>query len=202
MKTKDYIAQRIAEAEKRIQELLKANDIKKITETEAYRVSEFYLQKSINRIQTAKIILKESLNKENNYTDFGEAVSTSYYSMYYIIHCFIALKYRVKLREGVRGIHAITIHLLLYYLIKTNLLARHFYEEYRKNLDAAAQIQAFNPEEYQEESYKYAQDYEQQRTDREIFTYSISRTAAENHAQHSIQIAEEFITTLRQLLKK
>lgn len=199
MNKKDLMKKKITESEKRIQELFDANELKKMSQIEKNEVSDFYLQKSLNRLKTANFIFNESL-KGNGYTDFSEVVSAAYYAMYYIVHAFVALKYNMKLREGLRGVHAITLHLLLYYLIRTNRLAKHLYTEYNKTLNAAAEIQAFDPNDYQEEAFKYASKYQQQREDREAFTYFISKNAAEHQARHSLQVAGEFITTLRKLM--
>ncbi len=201
MNAKDLIKKKIVESEKKIQELLTTNDLKKVNDTQKNEIFEFYMQKSLNRLKTAKLIFEESL-KGDAYTDFSEVVSAAYYAMYYIIHAFLALKYTVKLREGLRGVHALTLHLLVYYLIRTNRLAKYFYTEYCRTLNAAAEIQAFDPNDYQEEAFRYAIKYQQQRENRERFTYFISRNAAEHQAQHSIQVAEEFITTLRKLMKE
>jgi len=45
-------------------------------------------------------------------------------------HSFLALKYKTKLREGLRGVHIITEYIILYYLVKTKKLAAHLYDNY------------------------------------------------------------------------
>ncbi len=120
--------------------------------------------------------------------------------MYYIVHSYLALKYDRKLREGVRGVHAITLHLVVYYLVKTGKLAKHLYEEYCNALEEAAEVQAFDLGEYQKTAFAYAKEYQQQREKRERFTYFVSQNAEKHHAENSIKVAEEFINTIRQLM--
>lgn len=200
MTESDYISNKILESEKRIKELLDQGDLKQLNEQEKYHLSKFYERKSLNRLETAKLILRKSSNENKNYDDFSEVVSAAYYSMYYVVHAFLALAYKRKLKEDTRGVHAITLHLIIYYLVKTNKLAKHLYEEYCNTLDTAAEIQAFSVEDRQEAAFGYAQNYKNQREKREKFTYYVSQNAEEHHASNSLQVAEEFINTIRQLM--
>src|SRR3989338_8833529 len=137
MKIQDLIKKKIAVAEKRILELTESNDLKKLSETEKHQIAGFYQEKSRNRLETAKLIYnaskeadKKKLELNEGYKDYAEVVAAAYYSMYYIIHAFLALKYKTKLREGLRGVHIITEYIILYYLVKTKRLAKYLYEEY------------------------------------------------------------------------
>ena len=197
--SEDFIKKKIGEAENRVQELLKKGDLRKITEKESYQFSQFFENKSLARLETAKIIFSASQNSQS-YCDFSETVSAAYYAMYYTVHAFLAKEYQRKVREGLRGVHAITLHLIVYYLIKTEKLAKHLYEEYCTALEAAAEIQAFQKEEYQEKAFSYARNYQQQREKREQFTYFVSKNAEQSHAKQALEIAEEFISTIRELM--
>ena len=81
MNIKEIIKKKIAESEKRIRELFIANDLRKIEEGQRKQISEFYLQKSLNRFKTAQLIFRES-SKGENYSDYSEVVSAAYYAMY------------------------------------------------------------------------------------------------------------------------
>ncbi|MFH1682818.1 MAG: hypothetical protein ABIA37_03395 [Candidatus Woesearchaeota archaeon] len=192
------INKRIAEAEKRIKELVEDNSLKKLDDQEKYKISRFYENKSANRLQTAKLIFNNSTSQD--YEDYSEVVSAAYYSMYYIVHAFLALKYKKKIKEEIRGIHAITHHLVLYYLVKTEKLAKHLYEEYINTLETTAKIQKFNPEDYQKKAYNFAKSYQEQKTRREVFTYYVSKNAERSQAEKSIKTAEEFIDTIKQVM--
>jgi hypothetical protein len=122
--------------------------------------------------------------------------------MYYIVHAFIALSYRRKLREGLRGVHTITEHLILYYLIKTGKLARHLYEQYRQALKTAAEIQNISIKRFEEKAYDYAKKYDETRAKREVFTYNITPSIEESNAKQAIDSAEEFINTIRELMAR
>jgi uncharacterized protein (UPF0332 family) len=196
---RDIIKKKIAIAEKRVSELAKSNDLKKLSEIEKHHINRFYEEKSKNRLETAKIIYNNSKEK-GSYKDYAEVVAAAYYSMYYIIHAFLALKYKTKLREGLRGVHAITEYIILYYLVKTKKLAKHLYEEYLKTFETAAQIQKLSAEDFQEKSYEYAKQYDKSRTAREVFTYNITPDVEEYNAKQAIDTAEEFINTIRQVM--
>lgn len=206
MKIKDLIKKKIEIAEKQILELTKSNNLKKLSETERYQISNFYEEKSRNRLETAKLIYnaskgnKKNLKLSEEYKDYAEVVSAAYYSMYYIVHAFLALKYKTKLREGLRGVHVITKYIILYYLVKTKKLAQHLYEEYVKALETTAQIQKINVEDFQEKAYGYVKQYDKSCTAREIFTYNIAPAVEEYNAKQAIDTAEEFISTIRQLM--
>lgn len=60
MKKDKLMEQKIRIAEKRIQELIKSRDIKKLDEKTKEHITKFYENMSINRLETAKIIYKIS----------------------------------------------------------------------------------------------------------------------------------------------
>src|SRR3989344_7761571 len=205
MKIQDLIKKKIVIAEKRILELTQSGDLKKLSETEKHKISDFYQEKSRNRLETARLIYNASMDYDKKgisreYKDYAEVVAAAYYSMYYIIHAFLALNYKTKLREGLRGVHAITEYIILYYLVKTKKLAKHLFEEYLKTFETAAQIQKINIEDFQEEAYDYVKKYNKSRSAREIFTYNIAANIEEYHAKQAINAAEEFINRIRQLM--
>ena len=207
MKIENLIKKRIEIAEKRILEIIKSGDIQMLSENEKYQINGFYEEKSKNRLETAKIIYNASKKADKNnfnvsagYRDYAEAVAAAYYSMYYIVHSFLALKYKKKLKEQLRGVHAITEYIILYYLVKTNKLAKHLYEEYIKTFETTAKIHNITIEDFQERAYRYAEKYDQSREAREIFTYNVTPNVEEFNAEQAINTAEEFINTIRQLM--
>ena len=193
--------QRILEAEKRIKELLNQGELKKLSEHNKQEISVFYEKKSLSRLKSAKLIFNHS-TEQRDYSDYSEVVSAAYYSMYYIVHSFLALKYQRKLREGLRGVHAITAHLVLYYLVKTNQLSKYLYEEYINTLETVAEVDNITLNDFEQEAYSYAEKYKSERNKRERFTYFVSRNAEEHHAKVSLDVAEKFINILRELIRK
>jgi len=198
MNKQDFIKKKIEIAEKRILELIENNDLKKIP-AEKYQISDFYQEKSKNRLETARIIFNASKNNKN-FRDYAEVVSAAYYSMYYIVHAFLALKYGRKLREVLRGVHIITEYIILYYLVKTDKLAKHLYGEYLRTFETTAQIQKLSLDDFQDEAFEYAEKYSKSRSAREMFTYNVNSEIEEYHAKQAIDIAEEFINTIKQLM--
>lgn len=204
MDINELIKKKIAIAEKIILQMINAGDMKTLSEQEKYSISEFYEEKSKNRLKSAKIIYdssnKNKKSQNSDYTDYPEVVSAAYYSMYYIVHSFVALKYKLKLREQLRGVHAITEHLILYYLVKTGILAKHLYQEYLQTFQTTAEIQKIPLSNFQIKAYEYAKKYDQSREAREIFTYNITPSVEARNAEEALRIAEEFTSTIRQLM--
>ena len=198
MKKEDIINKKIALAEKAIQELLKVGNLKKLPEQTASQIAGFYETKALNRIQTAKLIYNASKKQQDAYTDYSETVAAAYYSMYYIVHAYLAVAYKTKLKEDLRGVHAITQNLILYYLVKTNKLAQHLYGEYLKTLEATSAI--LTMESFKEKAFDYSDKYSQSKDARETFTYKTTPSIEAYHAEHAIKTAEKFINTIRQLM--
>ncbi len=194
---------------KKIKELQDADDIRKLPEQEKAKIAEFYEQRSKNRVETAMLIFSYSedtkANKQNEvsreYKDYGEVVAASYYAMYYIVHAYIAKRYGVKLREDIRGVHAITQHLVLYYLVKTNQLAMHLYNEYIKTMKDTAELHNITVGNFQKEAFKYAEKYEGSRNAREIFTYNVTKNAERHHAKKALETAQQFIGKIRDIMR-
>ena|SRR3989344_3701956 len=201
MNIEKNIQKKVDVAEKRISELLDNGDIKKLAESNAYEISRFYENKSHIRIETAKIILEAS-KKDKIYSDYSETVSAAYYSMFYMVQSYLAIMYKIKLRENLRGVHSTTANLVIYYLVKTNKLAKHLYEEYVKTLETVDSIQNLNIAYFKNEAFEFAETYDQSRDAREIFTYTTTKSAEEYHAERAIKTAEEFNNVLKQLILK
>jgi len=195
----NLIKNKIIQAEKRILELSKSGDLKSLSEQEKYSISSFYEEKSKNRLESARIIYKASKNNKT-YRDYAEVVSAAYYSMYYIVHAFVAFNYKIKIRENIRGVHAITEHLILKYLVKTGVLANKLYQDYLQTFHTAAEVQKIPLSDFQIKAYEYAKKYDKSREAREMFTYNVTPLVESRNAEESLKIAEEFINTLRQLM--
>lgn len=118
--------------------------------------------------------------------------------MYYIVHAFLALKYKIRLREGVRGVHAITMNAILYYLVKTKKLAQHLYDGYVAAYEETATLQKVD--DFQGKAYAYALRYDSCRNKREIFTYNVNISVEEFHSKKAIDIAEDFVSIIRQII--
>ncbi|MDP3727931.1 MAG: hypothetical protein Q8R18_00610 [bacterium] len=201
---------RIKEAETRVKELWETNLIKRLKEPENFQLKKFYEMKAKQRLRTAKVIFKLSQSETekeknklpNDYNDFSEVFATSYYAMYYMTHAYLAQEPKIKLKENTRGIHTITLFLILYYLVKTNKLAKHLYEAYVKSLETTAEIQKLSLEYFKKQAIEFAEDYETSKTAREDFTYKTTARAEAFHAEQAVKTAEEFINTIQQLLQK
>ena len=197
---KDIIKNKILIAEKRILELTKSSELKKLHERESYQISGFYQEKSKNRLETAKLIYDASKKVGSGYKDYAEVVAAAYYSMYYIVHAFLALKYKTKLKEGLRGVHAITEYIILYYLVKTQKLAKHLYNEYLKTLETTSQIQGISIKDFERDAFEFARKYDKARSARETFTYNITSSVEEFHAKQAVDTAKEFIGVIREIM--
>ena len=202
MKKEDIISKKIAIAEKAVQELVRSENLKKLTGQMASQIANFYETKALSRLQTAKLVNEASKGHLQNYSDYSEAVAAAYYAMYYIVHAYLAAAYNTKLQDNLRGVHAITHNLILHYLVKTKKLAQHLYNEYLATLQTTSAIQNLTAESFQEKAYAYAEKYKKSREARETFTYKTTPAIEAYNAEHAIKIAEEFINTIRQLMLK
>lgn len=207
MKREEQINKDIRIAEKAVLELTQSGDLKKLPEQLAYQIANFYETRCLARVQTAKLIYAASREQKQyalpeKYSDYSETVAAAYYAMYYIVHAYMAAVYRTKLREDIRGVHAITHNLVVYYFVKTGKLARHLYEEYLKTLETTSTIQNLTLEAFQQEAFKYAEQYEKSKEAREIFTYKTTASVESYHAERAITAAEEFVNVVRQLMLK
>jgi uncharacterized protein (UPF0332 family) len=194
-------------AEKAVLELTQAGDLKKLPEQLAHQIANFYEARCLNRLQSARFIYEASKtpNKYDlpeKYSDYSEVVAAAYYAMYYSVHAYLAEIYMTKLRENLRGVHAITHNLVVYYFVKTNKLVKHLYEEYVKTLETASAIQNLTLESFQEEAFKYAKQYKKSKEARETFTYKTTSSVESHHAERAIATAEEFVNIVRQLMLK
>jgi uncharacterized protein (UPF0332 family) len=201
MKKEELIKKKIAVAEKAVQELIKAGNLKKLPDAMAAKITLFYETKALNRLKSAQLIYNASKEK-GDYSDYSEATAASYYAMYYIVHAYLAKIYRTKLRENLRGVHATTHHIILYYLVKTKRLAAHLYDEYVATLETTADVQNLSPDTFQPQAFSYAEKYDRSRSARETFTYNTTVSIESYHAEQAIATAEEFINTIRQLMVK
>jgi len=204
---KEEVSKDVRIAEKAVLELTQAGDLKKLPEQLAHQIANFYEARCLDRLQTAKVIYDASKFPKKHglpekYSDYSEAVAAAYYAMYYIVHAYLAALYKTKLRENLRGVHAITHNLVIYYLVKTNKLAKHLYEEYLKTLETTSAIQNLTLESFQEEAFKYAKQYEKSKEARETFTYMTTVSVEAYNAERAITTAEEFVNTVRQLILK
>lgn len=207
MKKEELISKKIIISERLIKELIQAGNLKKLNAETAGQIADFYETKALNRLQTARHLYAVSQDPgryglPQRYTDYSEVVAAAYYSMYYIVHAYLAANYRTKLRENLRGVHAITQNLIVYYLVKTKKLARHLYDEYVRTLETVSAVQNLTVESFQQQAYKYAERYNKNRKARETFTYKTTPSIEAYHTEQTIIIAEEFIHTVRQLIMK
>jgi len=207
MKMEEIMQKQIRIAEASVLQLTKSGDLKKIPDQLVHQLAAFFETKSMNRLETAKLVYRVSsdpikYNSPKTYSDYSEVVAAAYYAMYYIVHAYLMTIYKTKLREDTRGVHAITHHLVVYYLVKTNKLAQHLYDDYVRTLETTSAIQNLTTESFQEEAFKYAEQYKRSREARETFTYKTTPAIEAHHAEQAIATAEQFVSTIRQLMHK
>jgi len=183
---------RIKQAENRVTELVANNSIKKIKNYE--HIATFYELKSLSRFRTGKLIFD---NCTESYSDYSEVVAASYYAMYYIVHSFLAKAYKIKLREDTRGTHAITYNLVIYYLVKTNKIAKHLLNEYISTMDSASAVLGLD--DFKDKAYSLARKYKTAKNSRESFTYSTTTVAEKRHALKALKASKEFIAVIREI---
>jgi len=189
MKTNEYTLQ----AEKRIMQLVKEKSIIKIKNS--LKIADFYEKKSLARFKSARIIH----NSANDiYSDYSEVVSACYYSMYYVVHSYIAKIHSSRIDDDIRGVHAITLSMVYYYLVKTKKIAMHLFREYNNAFENASNL--LKIDDFQKQAVSLADSFRATRNSREDFTYSTTKVAEKRHASIALKSAEEFISIIRSMV--
>lgn len=67
-------------------------------------------------------------------------------------------------------------------------------------MERITELQKYDQHEFKNKAYKYAEKYKQNRLARETFTYNTSSVAEAHHAKDALDIAKEFVITIRNIL--
>ena len=162
---------------------------------------EFYIKTAKKTLQTADSLmqisenseLKEKLGLLNDFETYLWVITTSYYSMFYIINALFS-KHGIKLGDKV--VHKAASDVFYFYFIKNNKIVKKLFEVYEE-----AKSQAMDLISYSEQAEKLFQDLEYEREKRHKFQYNMTESIKRSYAQTSLMRAKNFVSEIELLIK-
>lgn len=184
--------------ESNIQTYLKDGLIKK---GDFSHLTEFYNITAKKSLQTADALMQISENNEmkkklgllDNFETYLWVITTSYYSMFYIVNALFS-KHGIKLGDKI--VHKVASDAFYLYFIKNNKIAKELYNAYEEAKD-----QAMDLIRYSEQAEKLFQDLEYERGKRHKFQYDTTENIKRSYAQTSLKRAKEFFNEISIVIK-
>lgn len=181
-----------------IQEYLKDGLFKKGEYTHFIK---FYIRTAKKTLQTADALMQISENNElkkklgllDDFETYLWVITTSYYSMFYIVNALFS-KHGMKL--GNKIVHKVASDMLYFYFIKNKKIAKELFEIYEE-----AKGQAMDLISYSEQAEKLFQDLEYERAKRHKFQYNMTESIKRSYAETSLKRAKEFISEIELLIR-
>ncbi len=161
----------------------------------------FYVKNAEKTLQTADTLMQISENNElkkklgllDDFETYLWVITTSYYSMFYILNALFS-KQGIKLGEKI--VHKVASDVFYFYFIKNNKIAKELFEIYEE-----AKGQAMDLISYSEQAEKLFQDLEYEREKRRRFQYNMTESIKISYAQTSLRRAKDFINEIKILIK-
>lgn len=162
---------------------------------------EFYIKTAKKTLQTADALMQISENDElkrklgllDDFETYLWIITTSYYSMFYIVNALFS-KRGIKLGDKI--VHKVASDAFYFYFIKNNKIAKELFEIYEE-----AKGQAMDLVSYSEQAEKLFQDLEYERDKRHRFQYDMTESIKRSYAQTSLKRAKDFINEIELLIK-
>ncbi len=162
---------------------------------------DFYVKTARKTLQTADTLMQISDNNElkkklgllDDFETYLWVITTSYYSMFYIINALFS-KHGIKIGDKIA--HKVASDVLYFYFIKNNKIAKELFEVYEE-----AKGQAMDLISYSEQAEKLFQDLEYERDKRHKFQYNMTESIKRSYAQTSLKRAKDFINEIEVLIK-
>jgi len=162
---------------------------------------DFYIKTAKKTLQTADSLMQISENNElkkklgllDDFETYLWVITTSYYSMFYIVNALLS-KNGMKLGDKI--VHKVASDVFYFYFIKNKKIARELFEIYEE-----AKGQAMDLINYSEQAEKLYQDLEYERTKRHKFQYNMTENIKRSYAQTSLKRAKDFINEIELLIR-
>ena len=162
---------------------------------------EFYVRTTKKTLQTADALIQISENNElkkklgllDNFETYLWVVTTSYYSMFYMVNALLS-KQGIKLGDKI--VHKVASDVFYFYFIKNKKIAKELYEIYEEAKD-----QALDLIKYSEQAEKLFRDLESEREKRHRFQYDMTESIKRSYAETSFKRAKQFFNEIELLLK-
>lgn len=162
---------------------------------------DFYVKTSKKTLQTADALMQISENNElkkrlellDDFETYLWVITTSYYSMFYIVN---ALFSKHGIRLGDKIVHKVASDVFYFYFIKNKKIAKELFEIYEESKN-----QAMDLIRYSEQAEKLFQDLEYERDKRHKFQYGMTESIKRSYAQTSLKRAKDFVNEIELLIK-
>ena len=162
---------------------------------------EFYTKTAKKTLQTADALMQISENNElkqklgllDDFETYLWIITTSYYSMFYIVNALFS-KHGMKLGDKI--VHKVASDVFYFYFVKNNKIAKELFEIYEE-----AKGQAMDLISYSEQAEKLFQHLEYERDKRHRFQYDMTASITRSYAQTSLKRAKDFINEIELLIK-
>lgn len=162
---------------------------------------DFYVKTARKTLQTADVLMQISDNDElkkklgllDDFETYLWVITTSYYSMFYIINALFS-KNGIKIGEKIA--HKVASDVFYFYFIKNNKIAKDLFEVYEE-----AKGQAMDLISYSEQAEKLFQNLEYERDKRHKFQYNMTESIKRSYAQTSLKRAKDFVNEIEVLIK-
>lgn len=197
--------ERIKEADKVINGVIREEKVIKLSEQEKIKFVNFYKKQANLSLIAADLLYALSTEKDSkefhkldsDYECFLWVINLSYYSLFYIVHALLAYK-NVRILSD-QGIHKITAHAFVYYCIKNNFVAKELYEQFVESQVEAVEL--FNLEDFKRKAMDLTTKYFYEVGKRARFTYETDEEAKQRHAYTSLQRAREFLSEIEKIIE-
>lgn len=197
--------ERIKEADKVINGVIREEKVIKLSEQEKIKFVNFYKKQANLSLIAADLLYAISTEKDSkefhkldsDYECFLWVINLSYYSLFYIVHALLAYK-NVRILSD-QGIHKITAHAFVYYCIKNNFVAKELYEQFVESQVEAVEL--FNLEDFKRKAMDLTTKYFYEVGKRARFTYETDEEVKQRHAYTSLQRAREFLSEIEKIIE-
>lgn len=164
-------------------------------------LTDFYVKTAKKTLQTADSLMQISENNElkkklgllDDFETYLWIITTSYYSMFYIVNALLS---KNSMKLGDKIVHKVASDVFYFYFIKNKKIARELFEIYEE-----AKGQAMDLINYSEQAEKLYQDLEYERDKRHKFQYDMTENIKRSYAQTSLKRAKEFINEIELLIR-
>jgi len=164
-------------------------------------LTEFYLKNAKKTFQTADALLQISENVEikkklgllDDFETYLWVVTSSYYSMFYMVNALLSEK---GYKLGDKIVHKVASDVFYFYFVKNNKIARELFDIYEE-----AKGDALDLINYSEQAQKLFQDLENEREKRHRFQYDMTENIKKGYAQTSLKRAKDFFNAIELLIK-
>jgi uncharacterized protein (UPF0332 family) len=200
---------RLTEVEKNIPMYIEEMLIKK--DVEHKKLVNFYRNTAKMSVQVADILFdisrstksKETLTIEKEFECYLWVTVSAYYAMFYISNAALAT---LSIKVGDKIAHKITSDCLVFYFIKTERLAKHYYEEYEQSMDEALGVMNIDEDAFkrkmQEKAINLISTFDFEKRKRGNYQYKTNTSIKENVAKTSLERAKVFLYEMEKAIDK